>query len=94
MEALPLQTVSNGLVFLGAVLAALGGFGAQYFSKQVSQYDKIQSTASQEKLTGTVNLQAEDIKVLTKQNIKLAELNHEISSSISKQTNELTSKGS
>ncbi|MDF2156196.1 hypothetical protein [Vibrio sp. CAU 1672] len=86
-----LQTIFNIIMLVGALMAAIGGFGAQYFGGKASE---IASKQSQEQLNSTILEQSQQIKELGSQNIELTKLNAEMSLSIQTQTEELTSKGS
>lgn len=86
-----LQTIFNILMLVGALTAAIGGFGAQYFGGKASE---IASKKAQEQLNTTVIEQSQQIKELGNQNIELTKINSEMSKAIQAQTDELTSKGS
>ncbi|MCS0128884.1 hypothetical protein NDJ14_07285 [Vibrio alginolyticus] len=86
-----LQTIFNIIMLIGALMAAIGGFGAQYFGGKAAE---VASKKAQEQLNSTIIEQSEQIKELGSQNIELTKLNAEMSKSIQNQTDELTSKGS
>ncbi|MGS0725339.1 hypothetical protein ACVBKF_04060 [Shewanella sp. 0m-11] len=86
-----LQTIFNIIMLVGALMAAIGGFGAQYFGGKASE---IASKKAQAQSNSTVLEQSQQIKDLGNQNIELTKLNSEMSMAIQAQTEELTSKGS
>ena len=73
-----LQTISNVLVFIGAIMAALGGFGSQYFGKQVSEAEKVKSEQSQEELEKNINELLKGNETLKERLVPFEELASEI----------------
>jgi len=86
-----LQTFFQGLIFFGAIVSAIGGWGANYFGSKAAD---ISSKKAQIQLEGTINNQSNQIKVLSQQNIDLSKINAEMSSAIHAKTDELTASGS
>lgn len=85
-----LQTFFQGLIFLGALLTAIGSTGAYYFGGKVTD---ITNKKTQEQLE-TINNQSNQIQTLSQQNVDLSKLNLDMSSTIQVQTDELTARGS
>ncbi|HIF9479346.1 TPA: hypothetical protein ACX6SM_003870, partial [Photobacterium damselae] len=56
-----LQTIFNIIMLIGALMAAIGGFGAQYFGGKASE---VASKKAQEQLNSTIIEQSEQIKEL------------------------------
>ncbi|CAK3987949.1 hypothetical protein [Vibrio crassostreae] len=86
-----LQTFFQGLIFFGAIVSAIGGWGANYFGNKAAD---ISSKKAQTRLENTINEQSNQIKVLSQQNIDLSKINAEMSSAIHTKTDELTASGS
>lgn len=62
-----LQSLSACLVFLGLLLAALGGFGTLHFSKQIERKQEEEKESSLRKLGGLVTVLQEDQQRLRSQ---------------------------
>lgn len=69
-----LQSISNFLIFVGAIIAALGGFGSQYFGKRISDAEKSKNDSAQLELKQNVENLLEGNETLKNRLIPFEEL--------------------
>ncbi len=89
-----LLTIFNVLIFVGAIIVAIGGFGAQYYGKKVATIEKDQNDQAQVELKEVINTQTEKIKTLSEKNLELSKMNIDVSNDIQQKADELTADGS
>ncbi len=73
-----LQTISNFVIFGGAILAALGGFGSQYFGKQIADTEKEKNDEDQKILEKNIDDLLEGNETLKERLIPFEKLASEI----------------
>ncbi len=63
-----LQLISNILIFAGAIIVALGGFGSQYFGKKISDAEKLRNDSTQIELKQNIEVLLEGNETLKEGN--------------------------
>ncbi|CAE6901860.1 hypothetical protein ACOMICROBIO_NCLOACGD_01561 [Vibrio sp. B1ASS3] len=85
------HTFSQGLVFTGAIISALGALGVYYWGGKVSEAAQVKM---QTEIKNAISEKSKEIKQLTEHNLELSKINADLSRSIHSQTEELTARGS